>query len=96
MANDQQVLRLSEHEGVDRLNSIDQFLRQSENSELEIDVSGTDVISTPVLQMIICATQHWSQRDLPILITGSSDKLRSNLTLIGADLNDFMQKEVQE
>ncbi len=93
MEDGKKTLRLSDHEGVDRLNSLDQFLRQYENDAIVIDVSGKDFVPTPVLQTLICASMHWSQRDLEFFIVGAHETMKQNFELVGADLQQFIQEE---
>lgn len=93
MDENNQILRLSDHEGVDRLNSLDRYLRQNEGAPLTIDLCGKDHIPTSILQMIICASIHWTQRDLSFSILGQTDEMKENLQTIGADLESFMIEE---
>ena len=96
MDQDRLTLRLSEHQGVDRLNSLDQFLRQSENEAIELDVTDHDTIPTSVLQTLLSAAIHWSKRDLPFSIIGMSDSLKENLEILGANFDDFIKQEAAE
>jgi len=96
MEQDRLTLRLSDHQGVDRLNSVDQFLRQSESEAILIDVSEHDTIPTPLLQTLLCAAHHWSQRDLSFSIIGMSDALKENFELLGANIDQFIKQEAAE
>lgn len=87
------VLRLSEYEGIDKLNNLDQFLRQSESEALSIDLTGKDILPTPVLQILISAALHWTQRDVAFSITGISEALSQNLQILGADLEKYTLQE---
>lgn len=93
MDPDRLTLRLSDHEGVDRLNSLDQFLRQSESEAIVLDVSENDTIPTTVLQTVLCAAHHWSQRDLSFSIIGVSEALQANLEILGVNLDQFIKQE---
>ncbi len=92
MEQEKRSLRLVDHEGVDRLNNLDLFLRAAENEAVEIDVSGKDMIPTPVLQTIISAAHHWAQRDQPFTIVGHNEALVANLEQIGAELGPFFSE----
>jgi len=96
MDTETKTLRLADLEGVDRLNDLDKFLRESENDPVNLDVSGKDYVPTQVLQSIISAAQHWAQRDVKFTISGCTEKAIESFSIVGANLDQFISEGASE